>query len=265
MTNKKLKQALLKKLDITPQALSQRVQKLKKHHAVTTEEATYVIAQQEGLILDRYLGMEAVRQIRELMQHISPAVQPAARGRASAQPKRADRSAKSAIPVPREIELADQMLSQERVSHARRMTSVYPLLYVLENSIREVIDEIMTSEYGSDWWDSQAPKGLREQVAKRMADETRHSWHQRRGARPIDYLDLDQLPAQMRKLQKQVVPNVIPSLEWFNALIEEVYRSRCVVCHMNPLDQDNLNALKVRFRQWHKQMRSSKRRTPAPS
>jgi len=95
-----------------------------------------------------------------------------------------------------------------------------------------------------------------------MADEKKNSWHQRRGARPIDYLDLNQLPALMRKIEKEVVPNIIPSLQWFDQLIEEVYKSRCVVCHMNPLDEVNIQAIKVRLIHWQNQISAKKNLIP---
>jgi predicted restriction endonuclease len=138
------------------------------------------------------------------------------------------------------------------------MAVVYPVLYLLENSIREVIDRVMISRYGDNWWDSEAPKGLRDTVSGRMADEKKNCWHQRRGDRPIDYLDLNQLTTLMRKVEKLVVPDIIPSLEWFTQLVDEVYKSRCVVCHMNPLDKDNVQAVSLRFTHWQKQINAKK-------
>jgi len=54
------------------------------------------------------------------------------------------------------------------------------------------------------------------------------------------------------------VPNINPCLDWFTQLIGEVYNSRCVVCHMNPLDKDNIQAVKLRFTQWEKQIDAKK-------
>ena len=111
----------------------------------------------------------------------------------------------------------------------------------------------MTNRYGNNWWDSKAGK-LKDKVNERMSDEKRNSWHQRRGARPIDYLDLAQLPALVRQIQK----DIIPSIEWFTQFLDEVYKSRCVVCHMNPLDDTNIQGVKLRFTQWQRQVRGKK-------
>jgi hypothetical protein len=99
-----------------------------------------------------------------------------------------------------------------------------------------------------------ATRNLKDTVNNRMQAENRNSWHQRRGARPIDYLDLNQLVPLVRGIQQYVVPDIIPSIEWFSQLVDEVYQSRCVLCHMKPLDNDSIQSVKLRFRQWQKQI-----------
>ncbi|MBA7676927.1 hypothetical protein ES703_85173 [subsurface metagenome] len=252
MTNRPLRKALLEKLKVTQQALSQRVQKLKKSYAITTEDATYLIAQWEGIILDKYLDRATVNHIRGIIQQITHVTQTTTVAKLAHKGKRASDKRQTVIVFPKEFTVTDPILEEKKLLEAKDMATVYPLLYVLENSIREIIDLVMSSRYGDNWWDSEAPKGLRDTVTNRMANEKRDSWHQRRGARPIDYLDLNQLPTLMRKIEREVVPDIISSLEWFTQLVEEVYKSRCVVCHMNPLDKDNVQGVKLRFRQWQK-------------
>jgi hypothetical protein len=259
MTDKKLRDALLRKLGITQQALSLRVQKIKGKMSVNTEDATYLIAQENGLILDKYLDPAKLDRVRMLHQQLSSTKVEVVQNR-----EQTGRQNKPKVPtirnmvIAKEFRGADPILPQNKLLEAKQMAAIYPLLYVLENSIREVIDRIMIKQHGPNWFDSQAPKGLKEKVSDRMADEQKNAWHQRRGSRPIDYLDLDQLPALMRKIDKYVVPNIIPSLEWFNQFVEEVYMSRCVLCHMNPLDKLNEQAVKLRLTHWQKQINSKK-------
>jgi hypothetical protein len=263
VTNRELRKVLLKKLRVTPQALSQRVQKLKRKYAITTEDATYIIAQREGIILDRYLDKDTVNHVRGIMQQIIHITQDTATiARLARKGKMKSEEKQMVIVFPKEFTVTDPILENKRLLEARDMAAIYPLLYVLENSIREIIDRFMTNHYGSKWWDSKAPKELRETVSKRMSDEQKNSWHQRRGARPIDYIDLNQLPALMRRLEKEVVPDIIPSIAWFTQLVEEVYKSRCVVCHMNPLDTVNTQSVKIRFTQWQKQIGAKKSLIP---
>ncbi len=259
MTNKKLRKILFDKLEITPQAVSQRVQKIKKRISINTEDATYIIAQQNGIILDKYLTPEKLDRVRMLHQQLSSTYpQPAEQTKQGKKKKETAKPDHRTIVIAKEFKGNDPILPESKLSEAKQMAAVYPLLYILENSIREVIDRMMIKQHGPNWFDSQAPKGLKDRVLDRMVDEHKNAWHQRRGARPIDYLDLDQLPALMRKIDRNVVPDIIPSIEWFNQLVEEVYKSRCVLCHMNPLDQDNIQAVKLRLNQWQKQIDSKK-------
>ena len=37
---------------------------------------------------------------------------------------------------------------------------------------------------------------------------------------------------------------------WFQHFVDEVYQSRCVVAHMNPLNQTNTDNVGIKFNQW---------------
>jgi predicted restriction endonuclease len=256
MAYKELKKALLNKLDITPQALSQRAQRIKARVPMTTEQAVCIIAQQNSIKLDKYLDEEIIHKIRDLLQQVGPTSTLVAKKltrRAGEQSSR-----QYVVKVGKQFKFTDPILPHSKLSEANEMSNIFPYLYLLENSIREFIDIIMTSQYGSNWWDSQAPSGLKKEVQKRMSDDQRDSWHQRRGARPIDYIDLKDLPRLMNKLDEVVVPDIISDLDWFRQLVKQVYKSRCVVCHMNPLDRDNIDAVLVWFNQWEKQIGAKK-------
>jgi hypothetical protein len=251
MTNRQLRRSLLEKLKISAQALSLRVQKLKRQCAMTTEDATYVIAQQEGIILDKYLDNDTVNHVRAIIQQLSSTNQSTL---AKLPSRRTNKSENKQVIIKfsNELKVTDPVLEKSIILEAKEMAAVYPLLYILENSIREVINQIMIKKYGPNWWDSKVPQKLRDDATKRMTDEEKNIWHQRRGDHPIDYLDLIQLPNLIRSNDKDFIPTIISSMEWFQQLIEEVYKSRCVVCHMNPLEKNNIKAVEVRFTQWQK-------------
>lgn len=201
------------------------------------------------------LGVERI-----LVQHFTPSsIRPVFNDRKT-KPK--FKTGNREIVIAKEFKGTDPILPLNKLNEAKEMATLYPLLYVLENSIRELIDIIMISRYGNDWWQTDGPRKLKPKAQDRMADENKHSWHQRRGARPIDYLDLYELPRVLKKVSSSVVPDIIPSFEWFNQLVEEVYKSRCVLCHMNPLDQDSVQGLKLRFNQWQKQINQKKDKFP---
>lgn len=256
MSYKELRKALLEKLDVTPQAVYQQAQKIKTIVPMKTEQAVCIIAQRNGIKIDKYLDEEEIHIIRDLLQQVTPPLQIKTKNIERKSEKQAARQ--YAVRIGKDFELIDPLLSRSKLKEANEMSDIFPYLYLLENSIREFIDRIMTAQYGSNWWDSQAPPELQKEVIKRMSDDKRDSWHQRRGARPIDYLDLKDLPRLMNKLEKVVVPDIISDLDWFRQLVKQVYKSRCVVCHMNPLHKDNVDAVLVWFNQWQKQINAKK-------
>lgn len=256
MAYKELRTALLDKLNISPQALNKQCHKLIAILPMTIEDATYVIAHRNGIRLDKYVDEENVGKIREFILKLTTT--------SSGVPKRAgsDAAVKNIKPrvvrIGSDIEYTDEILPQKKLKEASEMAQVFPKLYVLENSIREFIKLCMTNLYGADWWDTQAPRELRDDVSQKMGRDKKDSWHQRRGSHPVDYLDMIDLPRLVSKIQQFIVPNIIPNYEWFKQLVEEVYKSRCVVCHMNPLEENNIKSVEVKFNQWQKQINEKK-------
>jgi len=262
MTNRKLRKALLEKLGITPQGLSYRVSKIKLQCPMSTEEATYVIAHKEGFPLDKYLDEPMLARVRQHLLHISPQGPRQKSDTGRARRGRAAEKKQNVIKIGKERDIVEPILPRRKINEASDMAKIYPLLYILENSIRELVDRVMTSQFGSKWWDSQAPKNIRRKVADRMTGDKKHEWHQRRGGRPIDYIDLPDLPRVLKKIEKHVIPDILPDFQWFDQLVKEVNRSRCVVCHMNPLNKMNIKSVEVKFEQWEKQVKAKKARIP---
>jgi hypothetical protein len=76
----------------------------------------------------------------------------------------------------------------QTLAEATAMARVFPLLYVLENSIRELIKRVMSAKFGEDWWNTELNKGklknVHQKAETRMLSEKKSSWHQKRGAHP---------------------------------------------------------------------------------
>jgi hypothetical protein len=130
------------------------------------------------------------------------------------------------------------------------MVPAYRLLYILENSIRQFITRVLKAKHGDDWWDKLATVELKRTYDRNTRAESVNAWHQRRSKNPIDYIDLDQLTALVRQAQQDFVPTFFKTEGWFQHFVDEVYQSRCVVCHMNPLTQQNVDGVVLRFNHW---------------
>jgi hypothetical protein len=254
MVNKELKKALLSKLHVSRQAIDQRIEKIQI--PMTTEDAWCVIAQQEGIPLKKYLDKEEVERIRQVYTQYMGQHQGKNTPESLPIASRSKRNSENrTVFISAEFKESDPLLPAKILSEAKEMAAVFPLLYVLENSIREFIIRIAKAKIGLDWWDRIASKTLKTTVGGRMVDEKRNSWHQRRGATPVHYLDLNELSGLLHHIEPHTIPDILPTLRWIQELIDEVYKSRCVLCHMNPLEKTSIDSVRLRFTQWQRQMK----------
>ncbi len=249
-----LRRHLLKKLSITPQALHERVKRRKRDLPMSTADATCVIAHEQGIHVDQYIPPDDLARVRALVGMGARSWEP--RPRAAA-PARSRIERRVEVRFPSEFRLTDPILPKAKLEEARQMAQVYPLLYVLENSIREVIKRVMAAKYGPGWWDTQLTAGKVKGVhdaadTRRTQETTKNSWHQRRGAHPIDYTDLGQLLTIIQAKQGDFIPSVIRELEWFTQFMRELEPSRHVLCHMNPLDELNAKDVRQKLERWNR-------------
>lgn len=259
---KALRDDLLNKTGKTKQWLSAEVVKRTRHVAMPVRVAQAVVGHQNGVRISKYLSGADLAEVQQALRDLTPFPAPAATA-GSARPasnrRRPGRSA--AVPASRSLTFrganvttSDPFLPRAKVEEARAMANVYPLLYVLENSIREVIGRVMAARYGAGWWDTQMGtgrvRGVRDKVASRMTAEAANTWHQRRGAHPIDYTDFDDLLTIAESKPDVFFPVVIGHVDWFRQFFRELIPSRNVVAHMNPLSDTNEADVALKLQRW---------------
>lgn len=258
-TNRAVREALLAKLGITRQALSERAKVLKRRTPMTTEDATYVIAHQAGIDIGRHLDHETLARVRAITDALSA---PTAARSDNGRPSKSSDTTTSRRTV--ELTIAPLApaglpgMSPTHAMEAKRMAeTVYPLLYVFENSARDLISSVLEARTGKSWWDEIAPKRLKTKAADRIASEGREAWHGARGAHPISYLDLTDLPDLVNtpRAWKHFV-DVFPRPHWFDGVVDDMNVSRRVVAHMNPIGADDARLVAAGFAKWSKLLRA---------
>ncbi len=229
---------------------------------MSTEEGTYLIAHMQGIRIDKYLDDGEVKAIRELARNFNTEVTPPSIPKKNTSKKGSTRT----IKFPKEFNTSDPLLDDAKLNEAKEMAAIYPILYVLENSIRELIQRVMKANYGADWWNVRTKNGksksIGEKVKKRMGTEQKNQWHQRRGAHPINYTDLGELKTLLSSNESKFFPHILSKKEWFLNLMDELEPSRNVLCHMNPLDQTNVKDIKVKFERWEKLIKENFSKIP---
>ncbi len=216
----------------------------------------------EGFRIDKYLDEEQVKTIRELAKHFNTEI-------ASPSIQKKNTSKKDStriIRFPKEFNTSGPLLDNTKLQEAREMAAIYPILYVLENSIRELINRVMTASYGANWWSERTKRGktknIADNVKMRMAKEEKNRWHQRRGDHPINYTDLTDLKTLLSSNEGKFFPDILSKKEWFLNLMDELEPSRNVLCHMNPLDRTNVQDVKVKFERWQKMIEANISKIP---
>lgn len=256
---KTLREAVGEKLDIKTSTIYSRATSLANKAQTKTEDGIYLLAAQSGINLSKYLPKGKVDDIRRLLFQLNqstPPIQPA-----KSSPKRTALKP-VALTVGKAFKLIDPLLKSNVLREAKQMAEeVYPLLYVLENSVREMVVRVMQSSYGPDWWEEKVSTPIRGEVQKRKLKEDQNPWHGRRGAHPIHYTDLEHL-GRIVQNNWEVFKAILPSPQWLTQRLEEIGHSRNPVAHMNPIKRDDLQRIKVYFRDWQHLVRAKRSLVP---
>jgi hypothetical protein len=254
-------QALQTKLGVTRRAVNMRKTKLQALVGMPDDIALYVEAQREGVPIHRWIKDAAVlAQVAAFAERV-----------AAKDGKTADRSVATTSTGGRvarkgsstvAISIAGVKigalpgLKPSHASEAKVMAEkVYPALYIFENSVRDIIERVLSAEFGDEWW-TKVPSKIREKAEQTKAAESKDPWHGRRGSRELDYLLLSQLWDIIKHYWRLFAP-LFPDQAWVQTIItRDMNVSRRVLAHMNPLSADDISNVEHAFRKWAKQLQA---------
>lgn len=136
------------------------------------------------------------------------------------------------------------------------MQRCYRLLYVLENVVREFLNDVLSEADGGEelWFDKRANQQMKKKVGDRKATELKNSWHTGRNQHPMYYLDFADL-ALLLQTHWPLFKDLLPGQAWAVSRIEDAERSRNVIAHTNLLSDDELVRLEMHVRDWVRQVR----------
>jgi len=255
---KELKADLLAKLGVGPRQLRRLTAERAAELPSTNEQALYTLAHENGLKLSKYLTADQIAEVRGLVQTRPVASAPAsATANGSRVPKK--RSPRTVSVSIASVKVGDiPGLKPSHANEAKAMAErVYPLLYLFENSVRDLIELVLKAKYGKDWWTLAVPVKVREAADKLKADEVKDTYHGKRGRRDIDYLLLTQLWKIIHHKWKDFEPLFPPGQHWVQSMIEnDMNVSRRPIAHMNPLEDDDIRNVETSWRKWVKNLKA---------
>ncbi len=215
----------------------------KANYKLTTEDAAYVLAGELGIDIAKHLSNGQLQRLPST----------------SAEIKIIETKSK-AISKTFQLKIKDiraniPFLEKKVVRDCQKMIDIYMSLYLLENSIRFFILSTLGREYPSEnWWHEKVPKPVRDRVEDRKKKENENRWHAKRGDHNIHYTAFGDLKDIIIK-NWNVFGRCFPSQLWIQSKLAELELSRNIIAHNNPLPQDEIQRIKLYFRDWTKQIR----------
>lgn len=212
---------------IAEQTLRTAIYRIRKNNpGVTMNAAAYEYAKKREISVFRYLSPEdkaSLRFLRNEQNEPQAAVSKAVRRRAVSPPNLDFQTA----------------FEGEAYSNAQS----YPYVYILENSLRDVITKKFSAI--AKWWEN--PKFVSSDIqdyAKRIQlAESKYGWLKERGDQPIYYVGLFELFKIIERNWNPMFKDVFPDLGLLSAWVKECVPIRNQIAHnvkIRPQERDNL-------------------------
>ena len=132
-----------------------RIDQVRKiYSAITTLDATCVLAAENGIDLTKYVDGEMCSRVLQLRAQAPPRKGAAGRRLEGATPKPTKQAAAKAtiIKLPGGARFEHAFLATGVPDEAKRMAQVYVVIYLFENSLRGFTEAVMQQAFGAEWW-----------------------------------------------------------------------------------------------------------------
>lgn len=145
----------------------------------------------------------------------------------------------------------------ERQEDLARMVRVYAHLFLLENSMRGLIEQTLRKYLGPDWWEKAASSPMKQKHETRVANEKSKKWAPARGEfGPLYALDWPDLIKLMRKYPDQFIDR-LGDINFLHRY-EDAGSFRNVVAHNGVLrEQDDFDLIRIYYQNWISQIEGS--------
>jgi hypothetical protein len=244
LINRELITALRERTGLSERSLYRSIDEKRQEALVSREVAAFLVGLEKGIDIARFASKEQLDLVRSIAQKAPVVIQKSQRP-----PKTIQKAVQ--VNICGQFEIKEPRLPGKLLDEAKEMSNVYPLLYVFENSVRNLIAGTLSGAVGPDWWEKAVPKEIRNEVTKRKQAESKIPWHGSRGAHEIFYTDIDHLSRIITNNWKHF-EGVLHRQSWVENTISCIEASRNVVAHHNPLSKEDTSRVKVMFRDWIK-------------
>ena len=130
------------------------------------------------------------------------------------------------------INLPDDLLSQ-----ATQMAQSYATLFIIENTLRHLIDRTLSRQYGQNYWENGAAisSGIKKKIENNKQKEASIRWLQARGNDNLNWQDLYYIDfADLAKIihsNQLLFQDIFPDEHWLQAIISDMAMCRHLIAH----------------------------------
>ena len=145
-------------------------------------------------------------------------------------------------------------VSEERQEHLTKMVRVYAHLFLLENSMRGLIEKVLSDHLGDAWWEEAASRPMKKKHEDRVKNENSKKWAPTRSDfGPLYALDWPDLITLMRKYPDHFKP-YLGDINFLHRF-EDAGAFRNVVAHNGVLsEQDDFELIRIYYQNWVAQL-----------
>lgn len=269
-TNQAIHRAAQEKLGIGSRAVNLRRAKAQALVGMPDDISLLVVAQRAGVPIHKWIkDADVLAQVATFDEKLAAKEGAAAPAVAQVAKTRAKKAAPRNVSITIGTEKYGEVpaLKGSHATEAKAMAErVYPLLYLFENSLRDLIELVLKSKYGDDWWTTAVPSKVREAADELKDQEQKDTYHGKRGRRDIDYLLLTQLWKIVNHKWKDFEPLFPPGKHWVQSVIEnDMNVSRRPIAHMNPIEDEDIKNVESTFRKWVRNLQAVVDKLPQAS
>ena len=120
----------------------------------------------------------------------------------------------------------------------------------------------MTKDFGDNWWDTKMKTKKLEKIAvevkRRKTEDKNLYWHSRRGDHELNYSDFNDLQIIIETYKSnfdKYFAGRYKKSDWISSKISEIYPSRNITAHNNPLSDQDIKRLETNYRDWVRQIK----------
>jgi len=144
------------------------------------------------------------------------------------------------------IEKKPPLIDDKLIKEANENAQTYQALYILENSIRNLIILVLEKQIDINWWHSKGivPKPIKDNVSFKKENEKMNAFHGKRGVHEIFYTDFSELSTILKNNAKHfnnLFKGITGRLSFLTQKLEELSLSRNALAHTCPLSKRNRN------------------------